>query len=85
FICNNAANISITPLFRVPFNLLIRGSYADGALATNCIPLSPFNLLIRGSFAVDALAINCVPLSPFNLLIRGSFAVDALALATNCV
>ncbi|EFM05762.1 hypothetical protein HMPREF0783_2653 [Staphylococcus aureus subsp. aureus ATCC BAA-39] len=43
-----------------PFNLLIRGSYAVGALATNCIPLSPFNLLIRGSFAVGALATNYV-------------------------
>ncbi|KEK72923.1 hypothetical protein AQ08_2626 [Staphylococcus aureus 1801-1 2011] len=43
-----------------PFNLLIRGSFAVGALATNCIPLSPFNLLIRGSFAVGALATNYV-------------------------
>ncbi|EZU01576.1 hypothetical protein, partial [Staphylococcus aureus] len=64
-------------------NLLIRGSYAVGALAINCIPLSPFNLLIRGSYAVGALAINCIPLSPFNLLIRGSYAVGALAI--NCI
>ncbi|WP_311007415.1 hypothetical protein [Staphylococcus aureus] len=43
-----------------PFNLLIRGSYAVGALATNCISSFPFNLLIRGSYAVGALATNCV-------------------------